>query len=60
MPTVEDRQFVRLLMQGQTPADAARLLHWGPEEAEETLRRNGVATWHQLLARALVYGWIIR
>ncbi len=60
--TTSERRLVGLLAIGQTPAQAGAALRLAPEQAEamlvDLLRRNHVPARRQLLARALVYGWI--
>lgn len=57
-----ERRLLGLLAHGQTPAEAAVPLSLAPHETEamlaDLLRRQGLSTLHQLLARALLYLWI--
>lgn len=60
--TAPERRLLGLLAQGRTSAEAASTLHLTPAETEALLegllRRQGLASTHQLFVRALVYRWI--
>lgn len=60
--TPPERRLVGLLALGQTPAQASETLRLSAAEAEallaDLLRRQGLASRHRLLARALLLRWI--
>jgi len=60
--TMAERHLLELFARGHTPAQAAEVLCQAPVETEallaSLLRRHGLTTRRQLLARAVVYRWI--
>lgn len=60
--TATERHLLELFARGHTPAQAAEALCQAPRETEallaSLLRRYGLTTRRQLLARAVVYRWI--
>ncbi len=60
--TSSERKLLGLLLQGQTPDEAAETLCLAREESRalvaNLLDRNGVVELRHLLVRALVHGWL--
>lgn len=60
--TLGELHLLRLLLCGQTVAEAAALMQLTPDAGREMLadlmRRQQVATPRQLLTRALVHRWV--
>lgn len=60
--TATERCLLELFARGYTPAQAAEVLCQASVETEallaSLLRRHGLTTRRQLLARAVVYRWI--
>ena len=60
--TMAERRLLELFARGHPPAQAAEALCQAPMETEallaSLLRRHGLTTRRQLLARAVVYRWI--
>ena len=60
--TMAEQRLLELFARGYTPAQEAKVLCQAPVETEallaSLLRRHGLTTRRQILARAVVYPWI--